>query len=167
MISTGVPAGASTPFHEVRSNPGTPASAMVGVSASAAERLRPDTASARICPALTCGIDAGRLRAAGVTGPRRLAALPDVSTISESGLPGYESVGWHGWLAPAETPREIINQLNASIRKVLALPEIKSLWNAQGVEVVDTTPEQFAARMRQDYDNYGKLIKSLGLGIKQ
>jgi tripartite-type tricarboxylate transporter receptor subunit TctC len=112
-------------------------------------------------------IDAGRLRAIGVTGPRRLAALPNVPTISESGLPGYESVGWHGWLAPAGTPREIINQLNASMRKALALPEIKSLWNSQGVEVVDTTPEQFAARMRQDYEKYGKLIKSLGLGIRQ
>ena len=112
-------------------------------------------------------IDAGRLRAIGVTGPRRLAALPDVPTIAESGLPGYESVGWHGWLAPAGTPREIVTQLNAAIRKILASAEIKALWNSQGVEVANTTPEQFAARIRQDYDKYGKLIKSLGLGIQR
>ena len=112
-------------------------------------------------------IDAGRLRAIGVTGRRRLTALPDVPTIAESGLPGYESVGWHGWLAPAGTPREIVTQLNAAIRKVLASAEIKALWNSQGVEVADTTPEQFAARIRQDYEKYGKLIKSLGLGIQR
>jgi len=112
-------------------------------------------------------IDAGRLRAIAVTGRRRLAALPDVPTISESGLPGYESVGWHSWLAPAGTSREIVTQLNAAIRKALASAEIKALWNSQGVEVVDTTPEQFAARIRQDYDKYGKLIKSLGLGMQR
>lgn len=112
-------------------------------------------------------IDAGRLRAIGVTGRRRLAALPDVPTISESGLPGYESVGWHGWLAPAGTSREIVTQLNAAMRKILASADIKALWNSQGVEVADTTPEQFAARIRQDYDKYGRLIRSLGLGIQR
>lgn len=111
-------------------------------------------------------LDTGRIRAIGVTGPRRIAALPNVPTIAESGLPGYESVGWHGWLAPAGTPKEIIAQLNAAIRKALATPEIKTLWNSQGVDVVDTTPEQFGARMRADYDKYGRLIKGLGLNIQ-
>ncbi len=110
-------------------------------------------------------LDAGRVRALGVTGLRPVAALPGVPPIAESGLPGYESVGWHGWLAPAGTPRETIVQLNAAIRKILAMPEMRALWNAQGVESVDTTPEQFAVRMRKDYDRYGRLVRSLGLGI--
>jgi tripartite-type tricarboxylate transporter receptor subunit TctC len=110
-------------------------------------------------------LDAGRVRPLGVTGRRPVAALPGVPPIADSGLPGYESVGWHGWLAPAGTPREIVIQLNAAMRKVLALPEMRALWNSQGVETVDTTPEQFAARLRQDYDRYGRLVRSLGLGI--
>jgi tripartite-type tricarboxylate transporter receptor subunit TctC len=112
-------------------------------------------------------LDAGKLKAIGVTGRKRVPALPNVPTIDESGLPGYESVGWHGWLAPAGTPKEIITQLNAAIRKVLATPEIGNLWASQGVNLADTTPEQFAARVRQDYDRYGKLIKSVGLAIQK
>jgi tripartite-type tricarboxylate transporter receptor subunit TctC len=111
-------------------------------------------------------IDAGKLRAIGVTGRKRVPALPNVPTISESGLPGYESVGWHAWLAPANTPREIISLLNGTMRKALATPELRQFWDSQGVERVDTTPEQLAARMRQDYDKYGRLIKGLGLGLK-
>jgi tripartite-type tricarboxylate transporter receptor subunit TctC len=110
-------------------------------------------------------LDAGRVRALGVTGLRPVAALPGVPPIADSGLPGYESVGWHGWLAPAGTPREIVVQLNAAIRRILVTPDMKALWSSQGVETVDTTPEQFAARMRQDYDRYGRLVRSLGLGI--
>lgn len=112
-------------------------------------------------------LDAGKLKAIGVTGRKRVPALPNVPTIDESGLPGYESVGWHGWLAPAGTPKEIIAQLNAAIRKILATPEIGNLWASQGVNLADTTPEQFTARVRQDYDRYGKLIKSLGLAIQK
>jgi tripartite-type tricarboxylate transporter receptor subunit TctC len=112
-------------------------------------------------------IDAGKVKAIGVTGRKRVSALPNVPTIDESGLRGYESVGWHGWLAPAGTSKEIIAQLNAAIRKALALPDIKAFWTSQGVEAVDTTPEQFAARIRQDYDKYGRLVKSLGLGIEK
>jgi tripartite-type tricarboxylate transporter receptor subunit TctC len=112
-------------------------------------------------------LDAGKLKAIGVTGRKRVPALPNVPTIDESGLPGYESVGWHGWLAPAGTPKEIIAQLNAAIRKILATPEIGNLWASQGVNLADTTPEQFTARVRQDYDRYGTLIKSLGLAIQK
>jgi tripartite-type tricarboxylate transporter receptor subunit TctC len=112
-------------------------------------------------------IDAGKLKPIGVTGRKRVPALPDVPTIAESGLPAYESVGWHGWLAPAGTPREIVTQLNAAIRKVLAAPEVIGLWTSQGVGMADTTPEQFSARIRQDYERYGKLIRGLNLGVQQ
>jgi len=111
-------------------------------------------------------IDSGKLRPLGVTGLKRVAALPNVPTISESGLPGYESMGWHGWLAPAATPKQIVAQLNAAIRKALAQPDIRAIWESNGIEVVDTTPEQFAARIREDYERYGKLVRSLGLAVK-
>lgn len=112
-------------------------------------------------------LDAGRLRPIGTTGRKRVPVLPNVPTIAESGLPAYESVGWHGWLAPAGTPQPIINQLNAAIRKALASPELRSFWASQGVESVDTTTEQFSARVRQDYEKYGALIRSLNLGINK
>jgi len=112
-------------------------------------------------------IDSGKVKPIGVTGKKRVAALPNVPTIDESGLRGYETVGWHGWLAPAGTSKDIIARLNGAMRKALALPDIRSFWASQGVEVVDTTPEQFAARVRQDYDKYGKLVRSLGLGIEK
>lgn len=110
---------------------------------------------------------AGRLRAIGVTGSRRARALPDVPAIAESGLPGYEMVGWHGVFAPAATPRDIVTRLNATIAKILASAEVKELWNTQGMEIVPSTPEQFAARLRFDYDRYEKLIKSSGIRIQQ
>ncbi len=112
-------------------------------------------------------MNAGKLRAVGVTGSRRAAALPAVQTIAESGLPGYEMVGWHGIFAPAGTPREIVVRLNAAISSILASADVRELWNTQGMEIVPSSPEQFAARLRFDYDRYEKLIKSSGIKIQQ
>jgi tripartite-type tricarboxylate transporter receptor subunit TctC len=111
-------------------------------------------------------IDAGKLRALGVTGLTRVPALPDVPTIAEAAVPGFETFGWHRWLAPAATPKDVVTRLNAAIRKALALPDIRAFWASNGVDTVDTTPEQFAARLRQDYERYGKLIGQLGLAVK-
>ena len=110
---------------------------------------------------------AGKLRAIGVTGAHRAAALPDVPAIAESGLPGYEMVGWHGVFAPAGTAREIIERLNGTIAKILGTPDIKELWTTQAMEIFPSTPEQFAARLRFDYERYGKLIKSSGISIQR
>jgi len=112
-------------------------------------------------------MQAGKLHAIGVTGARRAAALPDVPAIAESGLPGYEMIGWHGIFAPAATPREIVVRLNTVIGKILGSTEIRELWNTQGMEIVPSTPEQFAARLRFDYERYGKLITSSGIKIQQ
>jgi len=109
---------------------------------------------------------AGRLRAIAVTGVRRAAALPNVPTIAESGLPGYDMIGWLGIFAPAGTPKEIITTLNGAIARVLATPDIRKLWATLDMDIVPTTPEQFAARMRFDYERYGKLIKSSGIEIQ-
>ena len=108
-------------------------------------------------------IKSGRLRALGVTSTRRSTLLPDVPTIAESGLPDYELNGWEGVFAPARTPREIVTRLNATIANILATPEMRELWAAKGVEFNPNTPEQFAARIREDYDNTGKLIKAAGV----
>jgi tripartite-type tricarboxylate transporter receptor subunit TctC len=110
---------------------------------------------------------AGKLRAIGVTGARRAAALPDVPAIADSGLPGYEMIGWHGIFAPAGTPRDIVAKLNGAIAKILATADMKELWNTQAMEIAPSTPEQFAARLRFDFDRYGKLIKNSGIKVQQ
>ena len=111
-------------------------------------------------------LQAGRLHAVGVTGSRRAAALPNVATIAESGLPGYEIVGWHGIFAPAGTPREIVDRLSNTIGKILGAADIRELWNTQAMEIFPSTPEQFAARLRFDYERYGKLIKDAGIKLQ-
>ena len=108
-------------------------------------------------------IKAGRLRALGVTSTRRSTLLPDVPTIAEAALPGYELNGWEGMFAPAKTPREIVARLNATIANVLATPEVKELWTGKGVEFIPNTPEQFAAKVREDYEKTGKIIKAAGI----
>jgi tripartite-type tricarboxylate transporter receptor subunit TctC len=108
-------------------------------------------------------VQAGRLRVIGVTGEHRAAALPNAPTIAESGLPGYHMTGWHGILGPPGLPREVVATLNTSIAKILATPEIRDIWGTLAMEIVPNTPEQFAARLKFDYERYGKLIKAIGL----
>lgn len=109
-------------------------------------------------------VRAGRIRAIGVTGPRRLKTAPDIPTITESGLPGYEMVGWQGMLAPAGTPREVVVHLNGLIGKILSAPETQKLWESRGLEApVARTTEQFGEVLRADYAKYGKLIKRIGV----
>jgi tripartite-type tricarboxylate transporter receptor subunit TctC len=112
-------------------------------------------------------VQAGRLRAIGVTGSRPSPALPGVPAVAESGLPGYAIGGWLGVFAPAATPKEIIGVLNTVIAKILASADIKDLWKTFAMDIAPSTPEQFAARMRFDYDRYGKLIQSTGVKIEQ
>jgi tripartite-type tricarboxylate transporter receptor subunit TctC len=88
---------------------------------------------------------------------------PDVPTVDESGLKGYEIIGWHGFLAPAATPQEIVRRINATVAKILGTAEIRELWASQGMEVVVNTPEQFAQRIRADYEKYGRIVKAVGI----
>lgn len=105
-------------------------------------------------------IKAGRVRALGVSTKTRLAALPEVPTIAESGLPGYDVVGWNGILAPAKTPRAIIDRLHAEIVKVVRSPEIEAETVAQGITAIGNTPEEFARVIRADMEKWAKLLKS-------
>jgi tripartite-type tricarboxylate transporter receptor subunit TctC len=108
-------------------------------------------------------VQTGKLKIIGVTGNRRAAALPEVPTVAESGLPGYSITGWHGILGPPGLPREVVNTVNATVQKILATSDMKELWSTLAMETVQNTPEQFGARLRSDYEKYEKLIKRIGL----
>jgi tripartite-type tricarboxylate transporter receptor subunit TctC len=108
-------------------------------------------------------INAGKVRAIAVTGLTRDPLQPKLPTVDESGLKGYEITGWHGFFAPAGTPREIVQRLNAAVAKILVTPEIRELWASQGMAVVTNTPEQFAQRLRADFEKYGRIAKTVGI----
>jgi tripartite-type tricarboxylate transporter receptor subunit TctC len=110
-------------------------------------------------------IRAGRLRALGLSAVRRSSALPDVPTIAESGVPGYDMSPWIAAFAPAGTPRSIIDRLNSEINRALRLPDVAQNLSTQGVDPWPGTPEEFAARIKADYERYGKLIKLTGAKI--
>ena len=112
-------------------------------------------------------IKSGRLRAVGVTGPKRNPLLPDVQTVAESALPGYEVIGWEGVFAPLGTSREIIHRFNAMINEILMTPEMRELWASKGVDFIPNTAEQFAVKVREDYENVGRLIKAAGIKAEQ
>lgn len=107
-------------------------------------------------------VKAGRLKLLAVTEARRAALLPDVPTVAET-LPGYELAVWYGAFAPAGTPRDLIARWNAEINKALALPEIKTRFDAMGIEAATSTPAQFDTLVAADEQRYGKLIRELNI----
>jgi len=111
-------------------------------------------------------INAGRLRALGVTGARRSAALPEVPTIAESGVPGYEFVTWHGVLAPRGTPREIVVLLNAKLRGVLRSPELAARFAQMGLDVIASTPEEFSAHLKSEVEKWGRVIRERRMRVE-
>jgi tripartite-type tricarboxylate transporter receptor subunit TctC len=111
-------------------------------------------------------IKAGRLRALAMTGARRLASMPELPTIAESGFPGYEASSWYGILAPAGTPRDIVVKLNSEFVKALEQPEVKSSLLAEGAEPAGGSPERFAAHIRAEKERLGKLIRDAGIRLE-
>jgi len=110
-------------------------------------------------------IKAGRLRAIGVTSAQRSSVLPDVPTIAEAGVPGYEMSPWIGVFAPAGTPKAVVDKLDTEIGKALKLPEVAASLSAQALDPWSSTPEEFAVRLKNDYDKYAQLIKLTGARI--
>jgi tripartite-type tricarboxylate transporter receptor subunit TctC len=110
-------------------------------------------------------INAGRLRALGVSSAKRSGVLPGVPTIAEAGVPGYEMNPWIAVFAPAGTPRAIIERLNAECNKALRLPDVSQSLAGQALDPWIATPEEFEARLKADYDKYAKLIKLTGAKI--
>ena len=112
-------------------------------------------------------VKSGKLRALGVTGAKRSPSVPEVPTIAEAGVPGYEAVGWFGLMSPAGTPREIVLSLNREINRILQLAEVKSRLLELGAEPADTTPEQFLDFIRQDNAKWEKLVRERGIVIEK
>lgn len=108
-------------------------------------------------------VKAARIRAIGVTTLKRVQALPDVPTIAESGLPGFETSQWFGILAPAGTPRPIIDRLYQALSRASSSPDVKDRLAAQGVEVVNRKPEEFASVIKHETGQWAKVIKAAGM----
>jgi tripartite-type tricarboxylate transporter receptor subunit TctC len=117
-------------------------------------------------PTVVAHVKSGALRALATTGNRRMALLPDVPTISEAGVPGYESLGWFGLVAPTGVPPAIIAKLNVEINRILQLPDMRERLRETGAEPVKTTPEEFRAFIRKDNAKWATLIKEKGLDIE-
>jgi tripartite-type tricarboxylate transporter receptor subunit TctC len=107
-------------------------------------------------------VKSGRLRALAVTTASRLPSLPELPTVAESGLKGYETITWFGFVTPAKTPPVIVTRLNAQIVKVLALPDVRNQFGIQGIEVLGGTPEQFASYIRAEIEKWARVIKLSG-----
>jgi len=105
----------------------------------------------------------GRLRALATTGKERMLALPDVPTVAETGVGGYEAGLWYGFVGPARIPADIVRRLNAEIAAVLALPDIRERLLSQGVEARSTTPEEFARLLVSDVARWAVVVKRAGL----
>jgi len=110
-------------------------------------------------------VKSGRLRAIAVTSAKRSAAMPQLPTVAEQGLPGFESGTWFALLAPAGTPGEIVARLNAEVSRVTASAEVRSRLAAQGAEPQSGTPDQVAAHIRKEIDKWAKAIKASGARI--
>ena len=108
---------------------------------------------------------AGRLRLVATGGLKRLEAMPELPTVAESGLPGFEALTWYGFMAPAKTPRAIVGKLHREIHSITFLPDVKKQFIDQGNEPVASTPEEFAKVMRADADKWGAIGKKLGVKL--
>jgi tripartite-type tricarboxylate transporter receptor subunit TctC len=107
----------------------------------------------------------GRARLLAVTGTTRSHLFPDVPTLTEAGVPGFESTIWHGVLAPAKVPKAVVTRLNQELIKVLAMPEVQKQLQFEGGSVSPSTPEAFRAFIRADVARWDKMIQQTGITI--
>jgi len=114
-------------------------------------------------PAAMPHVKSGKLAPVAVTSARRSQALPDLVTIAESGVPGYEASTWYGALAPARTPRAVIARLHAEIVKIIADPTLRARLADQGFEPVGNSPEEFGAYIKSEITKWGKTIRDAGI----
>jgi tripartite-type tricarboxylate transporter receptor subunit TctC len=118
-----------------------------------------------IQPALPM-LKAGRVRALGVTSAKRIPTLPDVPTISESGLPGYEVTNWYGVMAPAGVPKDVLAKIHADVERALKQKDVQQRFEAEGGDPTPTTPEQFAAFIKNEVVKWGKAVKESGAKVE-
>jgi tripartite-type tricarboxylate transporter receptor subunit TctC len=107
-------------------------------------------------------IQSGRLRGLGVTGPRRIPLAPDLPTIAEAGVPGYEITPWGGYAVPAGTPKVVVMRLNSEFNKIVAMPYVRERWISVGIEPVGGTPEHFTEHVKKETVKWGEVIRRIG-----
>ncbi len=112
---------------------------------------------------MTPNIKAGQVRALATSAAKRSSVLPQVPTVAEAGVPGYEATIWLGIMAPAGTPKAIVDKLNAEINKAINRPDLKAAWDAQGAVPLVMTPSEFDAYLRKDIEKWGQVVKASGL----
>jgi tripartite-type tricarboxylate transporter receptor subunit TctC len=108
-------------------------------------------------------VKAGKIRALAITSAQRSAVVPELPTMAESGFPGFECVGWFGWLAPVLVPAEIVTRLNAEIVRILKLPEMHERLLALGADPVGNSPQAFAAFVKSEHEKWARVIKEAGI----
>jgi tripartite-type tricarboxylate transporter receptor subunit TctC len=111
-------------------------------------------------------IKSGRIRILAVTGSRRVPSLPDVLTVAEAGLPGFEEGNWQAVLVPSKTPRPIINRLNQELVRIVKLPDVAEQIRRTGSDVIANSPEESSATVRQDIKKYAAVIKALNIKVE-
>ena len=116
-------------------------------------------------PNVLPNLPSGKLKALAVTTKKRYAELPDVPTLDEAGVPGYDATIWLGLLAPPGTPRDVIDKLNSSITRILSTPDAKKLMASAGVDVATSSPEEFGRLMQTELDRWGKVVKETGMTV--
>jgi len=113
--------------------------------------------------AMKGNIEAGQVRALATTGMARSSVLPDVPTLNEAGVPGYETTIWLGIMAPKGTPKEIVDRLNAEVARIIAKPAVRDAWAKQGAVPMTMSPSEFGAFLKSDIDKWAKVIDKAGL----
>ena len=108
-------------------------------------------------------VQAGRLRALAVTGPKQTPLVPGIPTVSESGVPGFNMTSWWGMFGPAGMPRPIVTQLNTELVRILKLPDVQKTFALLGVDAANSTPEELAALVKAEVPKYAKLIAEIGI----
>ena len=116
-----------------------------------------------IVPEIAPHVKTGRLRALGVTGVKRSAAMPDVHSIAEAGLPGYEFVTWHGMLAPANTPRAIVALLNDKLVKTMRSADVSRILEDKGFEIIASSPEEFSDHLKRELEKWNRVVRERNL----
>ena len=111
-------------------------------------------------------VKAGKLRALAITSPTRDPSLPDIPTVAEAGVPGYEVGVWFGMVAPAATPPDVLAKLNAELKKILAMPDVKQKFTDQGVDPAGGQRERFAEHLRVQIEKWGKVVKESGAKVE-
>ncbi len=117
-------------------------------------------------PSVSPNVLAGQVRALGVTGKKRSPGLPDVPTVDEAGVPGYEHTGWFGLMAPVGTPAPIVERLNAEVRAIVDNPQVKAFWQKQGTDAMSMTPAEFDAFLRAEIEKWTKVVQAAHIKLE-